>query len=78
MEAVEKVPLALKHAICLDGQRACPPEDCGGVNGYAEFLRAIGDSDHPDHQDYLSWVGGTFDAEAFGLAATNAALQRVR
>lgn len=78
VEAVEDIPQALKHAVCLDGQRACPPEDCGGVPGYAEFLQAIGGPGHPEHRDYLSWVGGTFDAEALDLAATNAALQRVR
>jgi hypothetical protein len=48
------------------------------VSGYAEFLRAIGDPGHPEHLEFLRWVGGTFDPESFGVAATNAALQRVR
>ena len=78
VEAVEMVPQALKVAVCLVGQRACPPEDCGGVSGFAEFLGAIGDPDHDEHQDSLSWVGGSFDPERFDLAAVNAALQRVR
>ena len=25
-----------KHPLCLEGARACPPEDCGGVWSYAE------------------------------------------
>lgn len=78
VESVEDVPQALKHAVCLQGQQACPPEDSGGVSGYAEFLRAIGDPGHPEHLEFLRWVGGTFDPESFGVAATNAALQRVR
>jgi hypothetical protein len=78
VESFEDVPEALKHAVCLEGQRACPPEDCGGVSGYAEFLRAIGDPAHPEHRDSLSWAGRTFDPESFGLSPTNAALQRVR
>jgi len=78
VETVEEVPQALKQAVCLDGERACPPEDCGGVSGYEGLLQAIGDPGHPEHREYLDWVGEQFDAEAFDLAATNAALQRVR
>jgi hypothetical protein len=50
---------------CLDGKRACPPEDCGGIGGYAEFLEAIGDPAHELHEDMLDWVGGEFDPEYF-------------
>lgn len=49
---------------CSGGRRACPPEDCGGPSGYAMFLDAITDAEHPEHLDYLQWVGGSFDAEA--------------
>jgi len=50
---------------CLAGERACPPEDCGGVYGYAEFLEAIQDPQHEEHQGMLEWVGGAFDPEHF-------------
>lgn len=52
---------------CLAGGRACPPEDCGGVWGYEEFLEAIGDPQHEEHETYLEWAGGAFDPEAFDL-----------
>lgn len=71
-------PLVLKHAVCLDGQNACPPEDVGGVSGYARFLEAIADPVDEEHDAYLVWVGFKFDPEAFGLGVANAALQRVR
>lgn len=63
---------------CLEGARACPPEDCGGVSGYAEFLEAIMDPTHPEHVSSLTWVGGRFDHEAFDPEVVNRALRRVR
>jgi Plasmid pRiA4b ORF-3-like protein len=78
VEAMESVPLVLKFATCTDGQRACPPEDCGGTGGFGELVEAITDPTNEEHVEYLDWVGRPFDPEAFSVAATNAALQRVR
>ncbi len=38
------------------GKRACPPEDCGGVGGYYEFLAAISDPKHEEHQEKKEWA----------------------
>jgi hypothetical protein len=45
----------------IDGAGRCPPEDVGGVPGFYAFLEAIGDPDHPDHEDQRDWYGDTFD-----------------
>jgi len=68
----------MKHPVCLKGKGACPPEDVGGVWGYANFLEAINDPKHEEHEMYLEWIGGEFDPEAFDLEEVNAALRRVR
>jgi hypothetical protein len=60
-----------RYPCCVAGERACPPEDCGGVWGYEEFLGAIRDPKHEEHNAMLEWVGGSFDPEAFDLAALN-------
>lgn len=60
-------------AVCLDGARACPPEDCGGVGGYDYLLEVLADPDHPDHEEKLDWLGGHFDPEAFSVDAVNKA-----
>jgi|SRR5580704_3023197 hypothetical protein len=78
VEARWSSPVGLKFGVCLDGQNACPPEDCGGCPGYADFVEAVADPNHEDHERCLRWVGGSFDPTAFDLAAANAALQRVR
>ncbi|MDD5643577.1 MAG: plasmid pRiA4b ORF-3 family protein, partial [Syntrophales bacterium] len=64
--------------VCLKGRRACPPEDIGGIWGYAEFLEAIGDPKHPDHEGILEWVGGQFDPETFELEEINRKLAKLR
>jgi Plasmid pRiA4b ORF-3-like protein len=66
------------YPVCLTGKRACPPEDCGGVWGYAGFLEAIQDPKHPEHDEMFEWVGGEFDPEAFDLDEVNTALQRLK
>jgi len=63
---------------CLGGQRACPPEDCGGPSGYADFLEAIHNPDHPQHEQRLQWIGGAFDPELFSLRAVNEELATLR
>jgi hypothetical protein len=67
----------VRYPVCLKGKRACPPEDVGGVGGYEYFLEAIRDPDHDEHEEYLAWVGGEFDPEAFDLDEVNAQLQSI-
>lgn len=66
-----------QYPVCLAEKRASPPEDVGGIWGYAEFLEAIKDPKHPEHQGMLTWVGGSFDPEACDLAAINQQLKRL-
>jgi hypothetical protein len=45
----------------IAAQGRCPPEDVGGPWGYAEFLEAIADPTHEEHERMLTWCGGAFD-----------------
>lgn len=60
---------------CTGGERACPPEDCGGIWGYQNFLEAVADPKHPEHEAMLEWIGDEWNPEAFNLDAVNAALK---
>jgi hypothetical protein len=75
----KRLPLAAgkRYPVCLTGKRACPPEDCGGVWGYASVLEAIRDPEHPEHEEMLEWVGGEFDPEAFDLDEVNRELRHL-
>jgi hypothetical protein len=67
-----------QYPICLKGKRACPPEDCGGIWGYSEFLDAIEDVSHPEHDDMLEWIGGEFDPEEFDVGSINKGLKYIK
>ncbi|MDP8052872.1 plasmid pRiA4b ORF-3 family protein, partial [Pasteurella atlantica] len=44
----------IKYPICTKGERACPPEDCGGPMGYDELLDILSDKKHPSYDDMIS------------------------
>ena len=64
-------------AVCLAGARACPPEDCGGIWGYHNLLKALRDPKGPGREELLEWVGPDFDPELFDRVQVNAVLERV-
>lgn len=68
----------MQYPICIKGKRACPPEDCGGPGGYFENLQILQDPNHPEHDETLKWVGGSFDPEAFDLDEINRLLEKIR
>lgn len=68
----------VRYPVCLGGARARPPEDCGGIFGYADFLEAIRDPKHEQHDEMLEWIGGEFDPEAFDLETVNNFLRRLK
>jgi hypothetical protein len=65
------------HAVCLAGERHCPPENVGGVPGYAELLEAIFDPNHKEHDQYVRWAGARFRPEKFDVKAVNEALSKM-
>lgn len=64
----------------IDGARAFPPEDCGGVWGYYDCLAALGlveaeDSDEEELKDRREWLGN-WAPEGFGLDAAQKGFDR--
>jgi hypothetical protein len=79
---VEKIldpdPAPAALALCLDGERACPPDDCGGVYGYANLLDVIMDPKHEEYEDMMEWLGGKFDPEVFDRGKINRYLRKLK
>lgn len=53
------------YPICIAGERACPPEDCGGIWGYDDLLEIIQDKKHEEYESTMEWLGGHFNPEEF-------------
>lgn len=65
------------YPVCLAGKRACPPEDCGGPDGYAHLLAVLDDPDDGEHDELVQWIGGAFDAEGFDPNRTTHGMRAV-
>ena len=71
VESINEVPEGHRACIgCIEGKRACPPEDVGGIDGYAEYLAALKDPKHPEHKSYQDWRG-SFDPLEFDIDVVN-------
>lgn len=75
LEAFTDAEPGVRYPRVVGGKRACPPEDVGGVPGYADFLEAIADPAHPEHAEWVEWVGARFDPEDFDVEAANGGLR---
>jgi Plasmid pRiA4b ORF-3-like protein len=67
VEAIESPTAGQRYPTCIGGSRACPPEDCGGVGGYARLLEALVDPT----DSYVEWAPDGFDPAVFDLVAAN-------
>ena len=47
----------------------------GGIGGYEEFLEALADPKHEQHDDFVEWAG-EFDPEMFDAEKTTKAMRR--
>ena len=68
LEEIAEVDGRITYPVCLGGQRRCPPEDCGGPHGYADFLEHISDPKDKERASLLRWAGGSFDPAKFDPA----------
>ncbi len=78
IELEQAADATIHYPRCIEGARACPPEDCGGPPGYTDLIEALRDSAHPRHDQMRAWAGSDFDPESFDPANVNQRLWRLR
>jgi hypothetical protein len=75
IESVGESISGVSYPRCTAGERACPPEDCGGIPGFAEFVEVMADPRHPEHEAMSAWYGGEFDPAAFSAEVASSLLR---
>ncbi|MCL1597993.1 MAG: plasmid pRiA4b ORF-3 family protein [Actinomycetia bacterium] len=78
VEAINPNEAAVLYPRCLAGKRACPPEDCGGLPGYANILEVIADPNNPAHADLRDFVPLDYDPEHFDVVETDVDMRSER
>lgn len=72
------VPELSHHAMLLKAVNAAPPEDVGGASGYANFVAAMTDPDHPEHASMRDWYGNPFHPAFVDINGINVALSNFK
>lgn len=65
LERIIEAPASSDKLFCLEVNGACPTDDSGGVPAYEEWLIALKDSEHPNHENAVEWLGADFDLSLF-------------
>lgn len=67
--STDEVKMPLPY--CVKGERSCPPEDCGGIWGYADMLEKLAGPRNKERKELMEWLGGEFDSEEFDIHGVN-------
>ncbi|MFS8137978.1 MAG: plasmid pRiA4b ORF-3 family protein [Thermomonas sp.] len=78
VESADDMGFALNHPLCITGQGACPPDDVGGVPGFENFVQAMADPAHAEHDELTGWYGRPFDPVAFSAADVQERLDEIK
>jgi len=69
LEKISKPTRSAHYPTCIDGARACPPEDCGGPFGFEDLLAALVDPNDERYAELRDWVGADYDPAHFNCSA---------
>ncbi|MFI5145365.1 MAG: plasmid pRiA4b ORF-3 family protein, partial [Ignavibacteria bacterium] len=55
-EGIKPKSKSAKYPKCIGGERACPPEDCGGVTGYYDLLEVLKKRKGKKYSEMIRWL----------------------
>lgn len=71
------VEKGLHYPVCVAGERAGPPEDCGGLEAFQDMLACIKEPNTDLGREWLEWLGPEYDPEACDPERINKALKKL-
>jgi hypothetical protein len=67
----------IMHPKCTAGKLNTPPEDCGGIPGFYNFVDIMSDKKSRDYKSTRKWYGGEYDPIFMDLAKINENLEKL-
>lgn len=77
LEKVLPVEKGGAYPCCLGGERAGPPEDCGGLEAFHDMLACIKEPDTDLGREWLEWLGPDYDPARCETEKINKSLRRL-
>jgi hypothetical protein len=77
VEAVTSLKKGVRYPRCTAGERAGPPEDCGGPEAYHDMLAAIKEPETELGREWLEWLGPGYNPAICDLDKINRALGKL-
>lgn len=64
------------NPVVINGDGACPPENCGGIWAYEELKQILENPKHEEYEDFCDLYGDDFDPDDFDLEIGNVLIQK--
>jgi hypothetical protein len=77
LEKVSPVEKGLFYPLCTGGERAGPPEDCGGLEAFHDMLDCIKEPHTELGREWLEWLGPDYNPETCDLEKINKSLKKL-
>jgi hypothetical protein len=77
---VEKTAAAgrgVQYPVCVAGERAGPPEDCGGIEAFHDMLACLKEPNSELGREWLGWLGPEYDSAVCDLDKINKGLRKL-
>ncbi|HVW20294.1 MAG TPA: plasmid pRiA4b ORF-3 family protein [Opitutaceae bacterium] len=77
MEKALPMRKGVRYPLCTGGERAGPPEDCGGPEAYHDMVECLKEPHTELGREWREWLGPGYDPEACDLEKINRNLKKL-